>query len=726
MMRLKRGTAQFPGDISILTGPYFAFTEGKARSYVTSFGCLEILSSGKPLAFPERARRCSYFCVLHQQIERRLRAAVTAILPDVDTRAVLVRPCPDPKFGDYQCSALISLAKSRRLNPRQLAGDTLAILDVAGWCENVEIAREGYLNFRLKPEALTGVLAAAARGEHLFFQRTLVPRTVVVDFSSPNVAKSMHVGHLRSTGIGDALQRVLRLLGHRVVTDNHIGDWGTQFGMLLIGWKRELDREALEADPINEMDRLYKKVNAECEADPTVREAARAELVRLQSGDAENLAIWHEMKRLSQVQFDELYGRLGVKFDHVLGESFYNPQLQAVVDELQAKGIARESQGAVAVFSDGTLPPKDDPFLVSFKGEWVPDPALIRKSDGGFNYTTTDLATIAYRLKTWSPDEILYVVDDRQAPHFRRLFLTFARWQPEAATRVKLRHVAFGKMLGPDKKPITSRTNKIRIEELLLLNPETFLTESAIEVKIAHLIPQHRHTEVIAWPSLFAEMFPVPSTDEHTSLAKLKRKSDGGTVQQPEGLTEKLAVLLDEAQEIAFSKVAEKNPTLSEAEQRAIARVVGLGAVKYADLLPNRESDYVFSLEKMLELDGNTAPYILYAYTRVRSIFRKAEIADLESPTANLTLSAPEEIALAEHLLNFGLELEAVAEQCKPSFLCSYLYELAGRFSQFFEACPVLKAEGNARATRLALCDLTGRVLKQGLEVLGIETLEQM
>jgi arginyl-tRNA synthetase len=355
----------------------------------------------------------------YKEIENRLQAAVRVILPEADVSGVLVRPCPDPKFGDYQSNALMALAKARKLNPRQLATDVLAKLAVTEWCEKVEIAGAGFLNFRLKSTALEASLQAAARGEHLFFSKAARPKTIVVDFSSPNVAKPMHVGHIRSTGIGDALQRTLRLLGHHVITDNHIGDWGTAFGKLLLGWKQILDRPALERDAIAELERLYKIINTECDASPARLEEAKQELVKLQAGDPENLAIWREMTLLSQKQFDTIYGRLGVKFDHTLGESFYNPWLNQVVEDLLQRGIARESDGAVAVFSDGSLPPKEDPFLVNRDGEWIADPALIRKSDGGFNYTTTDLATLDYRIKTWSPQEILYVVDDRQGPHFK-------------------------------------------------------------------------------------------------------------------------------------------------------------------------------------------------------------------------------------------------------------------------------------------------------------------
>ena len=586
----------------------------------------------------------------HQKIESALQAAVRAVLPDADVSAVLVRPC-DPKFGDYQSNALMSLAKTRKLNPRQLATDVLAKLDVSAVCEKVEIAGAGFLNFRLKNSVLVESLQSAARGEHLFFAKAASPKTVVIDFSSPNVAKPMHVGHIRSTGIGDALQRTLRLLGHRVISDNHIGDWGTQFGKLLLGWKQILDRPALERDAIAELERLYKVINTECDANPARLEAAKSELVKLQAGDAENIAIWKEMIRLSQIQFDTIYARLGVKFDFALGESFYNPWLGEVVADLLARGIARESEGAVGVFSDGSLPPKEDPFLVNRDGEWVADPALVRKSDGGFNYTTTDLATVDYRLKTWSPQEIIYVVDDRQSGHFKKLFLIFGRWKPDAG-KTKLVHVGFGKIMGEDGKPFKTRS----------------------------------------------------------------------------GDTVKLGDLLDEAEERAYKIVSEKSVELPEAQRKEIARVIGLGAVKYADLLPNRQSDYIFSWDKMLALQGNTAPYLVYAYARIKSIFRKAaETFNIQHSTLNIQLVAPEELTLAKHLLNFGITLEAVAEELRPNYLCNYLFELAGKFTSFYENCPVLKAEDAAtRDSRLALCDLTARVLKQGLETLGIETVEQM
>jgi arginyl-tRNA synthetase len=343
------------------------------------------------------------------------------------------------------------------------------------------------------------------------------------------------------------------------------------------------------------------------------------------------------MIALSQVQFDTIYGRLGVKFDHTYGESFYNAHLQGLVANLLEKGIARESDGAMVVFFE------DVPQL---KG----NPALVQKSDGGFNYATTDLATLAYRLGTWHPDEVVYVTDARQQLHFQQIFTAFGRWHPEA--RMKLAHVWFGSILGEDGKPFKTRS----------------------------------------------------------------------------GETVRLSELLDEAEERAFKTVSEKSPERPEAERREIARVVGLGAVKYADLLPNRQSDYVFSWDKMLALNGNTAPYLQYAYARIRSIFRKGGVTDANRgpQSATVPLVAPEEIALARHLLNFGLVLEAVAEEYRPNFLCNYLYELAGHFTGFYENCPVLKSESELRMARLMLCDLTARVLKQGLAVLGIEVLEQM
>ena len=555
-------------------------------------------------------------------------------MPGADVSSVLVRPCPEPKFGDYQTNALMGLAKRDQLNPRELAAQVGEQLNVADCCEPVEIAGPGFLNFRLKTEALSAALVSAANGEHLFYRATTEPRTIVIDYSSPNVAKPMHVGHIRSTILGYTLARTFRLLGHRVVTDNHIGDWGTQFGKLLVGWKDHLDRDALSQDALAEMERLYKLVNSASDKDGSVLTRARGELVKLQDGDTENLAIWHEMIDLSRHQFDEIYGRLGVEFDETLGESFYNARLKGVVDELIAQGIAEESDGAqVVFFNDHKLLKKH--------------PAIVRKSDGAANYTTTDLATLEHRQDSWQPSEVIYVTDGRQQLHFQQLFELYNRWKPGHS--MKLKHVWFGAILGEDGKPFKTRSGEIV----------------------------------------------------------------------------RLSGLLDEAEQRAFDAVSEKNPDLPEEERHNIARVVGIGAIKYADLSGNRQSDYEFSWDNMLALVGNTAPYLLYAVTRIRSIFRKLGDESLTQPGA-FALDQTEELTLAKHLLRFGLVLEQVIDECRPNYLCNYIYELAGYFASFYENCPVLQAEGDIRAQRLALCNLTGQVLKTGLETLGLETTERM
>ena len=417
--------------------------------------------------------------------------------------------------------------------------------------------------------------------------------------------------------------------------------------MLLHAWKTERDPAALATDPLGEMERLYKLISARSKEDPATLDAVHQELVNLQAGDEENLGIWREMQRLSQAQFDAIYARLGITFDITLGESFYNPWLKDTAQQLRTAGIARESEGALCVFSDATLPEKDDPFLISRDGQWIPLPALVQKADGAANYTTTDLATLDYRQRTYAPDAILYVTDGRQQHHFRQLFAIFRRWQPSAAAR--LDHVWFGTILGPDGRPFKTRS----------------------------------------------------------------------------GETIRLADLLDEAEERAFAIVTEKNPALPEAERREIARVIGLGAVKYADLLPNRQSDYTFSWDKMLALTGNTAPYLQYSHVRIQSIFRKAE-ADPAAQQAPVTVADPAERALAMKLFQFGEVLPQILDDHRPNLLCNYLYELASLFHSFFEACPVLKAEPDLRASRLTLCALTARTLKEGLALLGIGVPERM
>ena len=572
--------------------------------------------------------------MIHLELQARVREALGELIPESQAAAVAVRPCPDPRFGDYQVAALMGIARARGLQPRRLAEQVAERIRVGEWCDPPEVAGGGFLNFRVRPEALAVVLRREALAGGLFLCPPDRVQTVLVDFSSPNVAKPMHVGHIRSTILGDSLARILRLVGHRVITDNHIGDWGTQFGKLLVGWKRHLDADALAASPLEEMERLYRLVNQAVATNPEVLEESRRELVALQRGDPGNRELWDRMLAVSRAEFDRIYRRLGVSFDHTLGESFYDARLEGVTRGLAEKGIAEESEGAQVVFFG------EQPDLTGH-------PAIVRKSDGAANYATTDLATLQYRWETWRPDEILYVTDGRQQLHFRQVFAIFRRWYPEAT--VALHHVWFGSILGLDGRPFRTR--------------------------------------------------------------------DGETV--------RLTELLDEAEERAYGLVTAKNPALPEAMRREIARIVGLGAVKYADLLPGRQSDYVFDWDRMLALNGNTAPYLQYAYARIKSIFRRAGLErGEEAPGAAPVLA--EELELAKHLVNFGFVLGVAAEEHRPNHLCNYLYELASRFARFYERCPVLKAADDERVLRLRLCDLTARVLREGLGLLGIETLEQM
>ena len=547
----------------------------------------------------------------------------------------MIRPA-DPKFGDYQANGVMAVAKQRGENPRKLAEQIIGKIDVSNVSEPPTVAGAGFINFRLKPSFVVEQLTAAARDERLGVAKVVRPKTIVVDFSSPNVAKPMHVGHIRSTIIGDCLARVSRFLGHRVITDNHIGDWGTQFGMLIVGWKKFRDDVALGKDPMAELERLYKLVNARDE----LRDEAKAELVKLQQGDAENRQIWQRMIELSEIEFGKIYDRLGIKFDHTLGESFYSCALPTVVEDLKARGLATLSEGALCVFLNEAGLPKT--------------PFIVQKSDGAFNYATTDLATLKYRVEHFHADEILYVVGAPQATHFKQLFAIAGRW---GYNKVELRHVAFGSVLGEDGKLLRTRS----------------------------------------------------------------------------GETVRLSDLLDEAEERALTVVTEKNPELPAATQKQIARAVGIGAVKYADLSQNRTTDYVFSWSKMLAMTGNTAPYMQYAYVRVQSIFRKADAGRVTSRDAasgdtaySIRLEHPAELDLAKHLLRFGESLQEVLNDDKPNWLTSYLYDLTAKFSAFYENCPVLQSAEPTRSSRLQLCRLTADVIKRGLDLLGIDVIEQM
>ncbi len=585
--------------------------------------------------------------------KNQLQTAIHAALSGFDVSGVApetlqVVPATNPQFGDYQWNGALPLAKVLKLKPRDIAAQIVEKLEVAEISEAPEIAGPGFLNFRLQTNWLENALNETKNDARLGVETVQSPQKFVVDFSSPNVAKPMHVGHIRSTIIGDAIARMLRFKGHDVVTDNHIGDWGTAFGKIIVGWKSDLDEKNLESDPIGEMERLYKLINERGKENPAVEDEARLETAKLQAGDAENLRIWEQVRDLSQAQFDRIYALLGIEFDVALGESFYNPRLPALVDELLAENIARESEGAVAVFSDGKIEPKLDPFLINRDGNWTDFPAIIRKRDGASNYATTDLATLEYRLEKWAPDEVVYLTDSRQQGHFKQVFAAFRRWKPDVQT--KLSHVYFGTIVGEDGKPFKARS----------------------------------------------------------------------------GENVKLQELLDEAQTRALAIVTEKNADYDDETAREIARVVGIGAIKYADLSQNRITDYTFSWDKMLATQGNAAPYLQIAYTRIRSIFRKIESENLEIHSAPIRLVEASEIALGKQISRFGEAIDVALLDYRPNALCDYLYELAGSFAAFYRDCPVSQAETEVRNSRLELCDLTAQVLKKGLELLGIETLEQM
>jgi arginyl-tRNA synthetase len=542
-----------------------------------------------------------------------------------------VTPATDPRFGDYQTNAALVLGKQRGENPRALAEKIVARLDVADLCEPPAVAGAGFINFTLRPDAIAKRTGEILRDKRLGVAEAELNQRIVVDFGSPNVAKPMHVGHIRSIVLGDALARIAQFLGHEVIRDNHIGDWGTQFGMVIYGWKNLLDRQSLQRDPLAEIVRIYKETNDRATRDPQVREACRQELVKLQAGDKENIDIWNECVAFSMQDFEHVYELLDVHYDIQCGESFYNDRLPGVVERLLKSGVAEISEDAVVVFF------RDNPELAD-------KPCIIRKRDGGFNYATTDLATVDYRINDLKADAIWYVVGAPQTLHFKQIFEIARR----EGYRSDFRHITFGSILGEDRKLMKTRSGE-----------------------------------------------NVPLRD-----------------------------LLEEACKRARKIIDEKNPDLSEADKIDIAQKIGIGAVKYFDLSQYRMTDYIFSWERMLSLHGNTAPYLQNAYVRIRSIFRKAGESVPKIDT--LILSDFAEINLAKRLCQFAEIVPQVLNDFRPNILANYLFELANSFHTFYEACPVLKSEEPVRSSRLALCDLSGRVLQHGLDLLGIKVPEKM
>ena len=565
---------------------------------------------------------------LQALLAARLYAALeTAGLP----RAGDISIATDARFGDYQTNAALMLAKQRGESPRAVASQIIAALEVADICEVPSVAGAGFINFKLKQGALSARTAALLNDERLGVDVTTSPKKIVIDFGSPNVAKPMHVGHIRSTVLGDALARIAEFLGHNVIRDNHLGDWGTQFGMVIWGWKNLLDRSELERDPIAELVRIYKETNARGTADDAVREACRQELVKLQAGDAENFAIWKECVELSMREFNSAFERLDIRYDVVRGESFYNDRLASVVERLLKSGIAEVSEGAVCVFF------REIPELAD-------KPCIIRKSDGGYNYATTDIATVDYRIGDLKRDTIWICTGAPQQLHFRQIF-DIARREGYTAD---FRHITNGSILGEDRKLMKTRSGE-----------------------------------------------NVPLRD-----------------------------LLDESVVRARKAIDEKSAELSEAEKDEAAQIIGIGAIKYADLAQYRMTDYVFSWDRMLSLQGNTAPYLQNAYVRIRSIFRK--LGESFALPDKLHLEDAAELQLAKKLCQFAEIVPQVLNDFRPNILANYLFELANHFHSFYEACPVLKSSEPARTSRLAICDLTARVLKQGLQLLGIRVPEKM
>jgi len=646
------------------------------------------------------------------ELRSRFAAALDPLTDQAADYLAMVRPAQDERFGDFQANCGMPLAKQLQANPRSVAQQIVDNLQCDDLCEPPEIAGPGFINLRLKRSWIETALNAACAAQRLGVERVDQPLCFVVDYSSPNVAKPMHVGHLRSTVIGNAVVRTLRFLGHRVIADNHIGDWGTQFGMIIFGYKHFLDSAAYQQDPVAELARLYRLVSQlseyhdsvqqlpraqqrlselkdqlqQAEADPTddkslkkkkkhmraeilacqesvashesriaavrneehlssragehpdIAQAARRETARLHAGDAENHTLWDEFLPQCRTALEAVYNRLDIAFDITLGESHYQPMLANVVSSLEQKQLAQESDGAVCIFIDDN----EAPFI-------------IRKSDGAYTYATTDLATIQYRVEELQADVILYVVDSRQAEHFRLLFETARLWGYD---KTDFRHVSFGTVMGDDRRPFKTRSgDNVGLESLV---------EEAVE----------RARQI------------VDQTSEDRPAADLD--------------------------------------TLARAR---IADIVGIGGIKYADLRHNRDSDYVFSWDKMLATTGDTAAYIQYAHARICGIFRKGacDRDQIRNSDTRLMIAEPAERSLAVQLARFDDTLLAVVEEFRPNILTEYLFATADKFNSFFRDCHVLKADSEAvRASRLKLCDLTAAILHQGLQLLGIDTADQM
>jgi arginyl-tRNA synthetase len=581
------------------------------------------------------------------RIERHLDALGQSALRNVtgSDAPAIVRPTSDARHGDYQLNGVLPLAKRMGKNPRELAEQVATELRKNPEVASAEVAGPGFVNLRLADAWIASSLEADVADTRDGVPQAARPERVVVDFSGPNIAKQMHVGHLRSTIIGDALIRTLRFVGHDVIGDNHLGDWGTQFGLLIVGMREFGDEAAMNAEPIVELERVYKLASERAKNDEVFAAAARAELAKLQAGDETNTALWQRFVAVTKHELDKVYERLDIHFDTWYGESFYNPFLADVVKLLREKNLARDDQGALCIFFN-ELPNAPDELKKQ------KEPFIVQKQDGAFLYSTSDIATISHRHDVQHATRMIYVVDNRQAQHFKQLF-GVARMI--GYSDVKLEHLGFGSVLGKDGKPLKTR--------------------------------------------------------------------------DASGKAITLASLLDEAEERARARLeegkAEGKMEIADEDLAKVARAVGIGAVKYADLHQNRLSDYQFDFDKMITFQGNAGPYMQYAYARVQSIFRKGEI-DTRTLFGRVLLETEQEKLLGRVLLRFGEVVHQAADTGLPHLITDHLYDLARAYSSFFEACPVLKSEGDVRASRLLLCSLTARQLRRGLGLLGITVVERM
>ena len=630
---------------------------------------------------------------LHQTVAAEAEAAFAAA--GIAGNPVVLQPAKNADFGDFQINGVMGAAKKAKQNPRELAQKVADALAGNAVVESAEVAGPGFINLRLNAAFLAQNIEAALLDGHLNVRQTKVPQTVVIDYSSPNLAKEMHVGHLRSSIIGDSLNRVLSYLGHKVIAQNHVGDWGTQFGML-VAYMVAQQQENAEFE-LADLEQFYRNAKIRFDEDEAFADTAREYVVKLQGGDEAVLALWRQFVDVSLQHAQAVYDTLGLKLTpaDVAGESKYNDDLQTVVDDLSAKGLAVDDAGAKVVFLD------------EFKNQdGEPAAFIVQKQGGGFLYASTDLACVRYRVGRLNADRLLYVVDTRQKLHFEQLFTTSrkAGYLPE---NVSAEFIGFGTMMGKDGKPFKTRSgDTVKLVDLL---------DEAVDRARKLIAERNKPNSFEVIYKDLEEQKSKKTADDYRTLTK-DFKLEVGEWEIEEG-----SPTLRTA--IKRKKISDNYDIEARENIEEIARVVGIGAVKYADLSKNRSSDYVFDWESMLSFEGNTAPYLQYAYTRVQSVMRRAGEWNQQ---AAVVLDAPLEKQLALELLKFEDVLQSVAETSYPHYLAGYLYQVATLFSRFYEACPILKAEGTSRETRLQLAKLTGDTLKQGLDLLGIDTLEVM